>query len=142
MKVSYVQRWNLEIPDTQTPTGDVSSAPCKQSHYTHTSINLLKVRVLIGFSGYTAVPPSTISPTSVSVSFIPSPTASDPTPLRLLTNGEPEAFIDEERASVILAEEDLEVEIDLGGGNEEAKVWTCDFSHVSALFLHSIVEIS
>ena len=48
-----------------------------------------------------------------------------------MTNGEPEAYIDEERAAVILKEEDLEVEIDLGSGEEEARVWTCDFSHVS-----------
>jgi len=48
-----------------------------------------------------------------------------------LTNGEPKAYIDEERAAVILKEEDLEVEIDLGSGEEEARVWTCDFSHVS-----------
>jgi glutamate N-acetyltransferase/amino-acid N-acetyltransferase len=48
-----------------------------------------------------------------------------------LTNGEPEPSIDEERAAEILKEEDLEVEIDLGNGAEEAEVWTCDFSHVS-----------
>jgi len=82
-------------------------------------------------SGYTSLPASTISPTSVSVSFIPPPSAADTTPLKLLTNGEPESFIDEDRAAVILKEEDLEVEIDLGNGQEEARVWTCDFSHVS-----------
>ena len=82
-------------------------------------------------SGYTSLPPSTISPTSVSVSFIPPSTATNTTPLKLLTNGEPEANIDEERAAEILKEEDLEVEIDLGNGAEEAEVWTCDFSHVS-----------
>lgn len=87
-------------------------------------------QTLITQSGYTPLPPSTISPEKVSVSFIPSPTSSDTTPLRLLTNGEPEPNIDEGRASVILSEEDLEVEVDLGGGNEEARVWTCDFSHV------------
>ncbi|TYJ58462.1 arginine biosynthesis ArgJ, mitochondrial [Cryptococcus floricola] len=70
-----------------------------------------------------------IIPSRVSVSFIPAPSVADSTPLRLLTNGEPEANIDEERASVILKEEDLEVEVDLGDGNEEARVWTCDFSH-------------
>ncbi|WWD18521.1 arginine biosynthesis bifunctional protein ArgJ, mitochondrial [Kwoniella shandongensis] len=79
--------------------------------------------------GYTPLSPNPISPTKVSVTFIPSSTLSDSTPLRLLTNGEPEPNIDEARASTILAEEDLEVEIDLGDGNEEAKVWTCDFSH-------------
>lgn len=82
-------------------------------------------------SGYTSLPPSTISPTSVSVSFIPTSTATNTTPLKLLTNGEPEANIDEERAAEILKEEDLEVEINLGNGTEEAEVWTCDFSHVS-----------
>jgi hypothetical protein len=65
------------------------------------------------------------------VSFIPPTTSADPTPLKLLTNGEPEPAIDEERASVILAEEDLEVLIDLGvEGGQSAKYWTCDFSHV------------
>lgn len=66
------------------------------------------------------------------MSFVPSAGVSDPTPLRLLTNGEPEANIDEARASVILAEEDLEVVVDLGEKEgAEARVWTCDFSHVS-----------
>lgn len=68
----------------------------------------------------------------MTVSFVPSSTASNDTPLRLLTNGEPEPNIDEARASEILAEEDLEVVVDLGQeGGEEARVWTCDFSHVS-----------
>ncbi|WVO12649.1 arginine biosynthesis bifunctional protein ArgJ, mitochondrial [Cryptococcus depauperatus] len=78
--------------------------------------------------GYTATS-HPIIPDRVSVSFIPSPTLTDSTPLRLLTHGEPEADLDEKRASVILAEEDLKVEIDLGNGTEEANVWTCDFSH-------------
>jgi len=72
-----------------------------------------------------------INPTSVSVAFHPPSTASNPAPIRLLTNGEPEADIDEARASEILAEEDLMVVVDLGNGSAEARVWTCDFSHVS-----------
>ena len=69
----------------------------------------------------------------MTVSFVPSAGVPDSTPLRLLTNGEPEANIDEARASEILAEEDLEVVIDLGvKGGDEARVWTCDFSHVRA----------
>ncbi|WVR06429.1 arginine biosynthesis bifunctional protein ArgJ, mitochondrial [Kwoniella sp. DSM 27419] len=78
--------------------------------------------------GYTDSP-APINPTTVSVSFIPPATSANTACLRLLTNGEPEADIDESRASEILAEEDLEVEIDLGQGQEEARVWTCDFSH-------------
>lgn len=85
-------------------------------------------------SGYTDVPEGTISPTSVSVSFIPPSKSSNPTPLRLLTNGEPEPSIDESRASELLAEEDLDILVDLGvEGGEAAKYWTCDFSHVSSI---------
>ncbi|GHJ89670.1 hypothetical protein NliqN6_6072 [Naganishia liquefaciens] len=80
--------------------------------------------------GYTNLPAGTISPTSVSVSFIPPKGSPNPTPLQLLTNGEPEPNIDEARGSEILAEEDLEILIDLGvKGGEGAKYWTCDFSH-------------
>lgn len=80
--------------------------------------------------GYTDVPSNSFTPTSVSVSFIPPSTASNTTPLRLLTNGEPEANIDEARASEILAETDLEILVDLGKqGGESAKYYTCDFSH-------------
>jgi glutamate N-acetyltransferase / amino-acid N-acetyltransferase len=43
--------------------------------------------------------------------------------------GEPET-VDEERASKILAEEQLEIEVDLGlGGGFEARYFTCDFSY-------------
>lgn len=80
-------------------------------------------------SGYADVPAGAIDPFKVSVTFIPAPSCADKTPLRLLTKGEPEAYIDEARASVILAEEDLEIDIDLGNGEAEAQFWTCDFSH-------------
>lgn len=80
-------------------------------------------------SGYTDIPEGTVDPTKVSVQFIPAGKLKGEAPLRLLKNGEPEPEIDEARASVILAEEDLEVLIDLGAGSAESKVWTCDFSH-------------
>lgn len=73
-----------------------------------------------------------LDPSRVSVSFIPAATLSDTTPLKLLTRGEPET-VDEERAKVILSEEDLEIKVELGIGNESAVYWTCDLSHVSAL---------
>ncbi|KAH1493919.1 hypothetical protein KXV92_002751 [Aspergillus fumigatus] len=84
--------------------------------------------------GYTqGVAPGTVVPERTSVSFKPV----DGSPvLKLLVNGEPEQ-VDEERASVILQEEDLEIVVDLGGGEkgeqglggEEAVYWFCDFSH-------------
>lgn len=51
-------------------------------------------------------------------------------PLPVLVNGEPEN-VDEERAKVILSEEEFEVRVTLGIGKEEARYWTCDFSYVS-----------
>lgn len=84
--------------------------------------------------GYTqGVQDGTVVPERTSVSFRPV----DGSPiLKLLVNGEPES-VDEERASVILQNEDLEIEVDLGGGEkgaagcggEDAVYWFCDFSH-------------
>lgn len=78
-----------------------------------------------------------LDPTLVSVSFVPSPTSSNPTPLLVLENGEP-VGVDEERASEILGEEEFEIRVDLGGqgvgGSEAARYWTCDFSYVSHLW--------
>ena len=107
-------------------TGAAFSARCKLASLTSAGSSLR-------FSGYTPLPPSSINPSRISVSFIPSPSASNPKPLRLLTQGEPEPHIDETRASEILSEEDLIVEVDLGDGQDEAKVWTCDFSHVKPI---------
>jgi glutamate N-acetyltransferase/amino-acid N-acetyltransferase len=48
--------------------------------------------------------------------------------LLLVRDGAP-FEIDEERASVILAEDEITFALDLGMGKEEATVWTCDLSH-------------
>ena len=64
-----------------------------------------------------------------SVSFVPTDGSQI---LQLLVKGEPQ-LVDEARAAEILAVEDLEILVDLGGGErggkEEANYWTCDFSH-------------
>lgn len=65
-----------------------------------------------------------IVPERTSVSFVP---AGAPE-LRLLVNGEPQA-VDEERASEILEEEDLEILVRLGTGDKQTTHWTCDLSH-------------
>ena len=64
-----------------------------------------------------------IVPDRTSVSFIPSDGSLE---LKLLVNGEPE-IVDEVRAAEILAHEDLEILVRLGGGTEEATYWTCDY---------------
>lgn len=115
------------------PLRGVSCASSVSINSLLSPLNHTRSLLLMYDSGYTNLPEGTISPTSVTVSFVPTAGVTDPTPLRLLTNGEPEPNIDEARASVILAEEDLEVVVDLGvKGGDEARVWTCDFSHVSA----------
>jgi glutamate N-acetyltransferase/amino-acid N-acetyltransferase len=84
--------------------------------------------------GYTqGVADGTVVPERTSVSFRP---VDGSEVLKLLVNGEPES-VDEERASVILQNEDLEIVVDLGGGEkgdagcggEDAVYWFCDFSH-------------
>ena len=48
--------------------------------------------------------------------------------LLLFKDGAPHD-VDEERASEILAEKEIEILVDLGLGDAEATVWTCDLSH-------------
>lgn len=66
-----------------------------------------------------------IAPEQTSVSFVPTDGSPE---LKLLVNGEPEQ-VNEERASEILAMEDLEIVVRLGTGKKSAVHWTCDFSH-------------
>jgi glutamate N-acetyltransferase/amino-acid N-acetyltransferase len=84
--------------------------------------------------GYTqGVAEGVVVPERTSVSFRP---VDGSETLKLLVDGEPES-VDEERASAILQNEDLEIEVDLGGGEqgaagcggEDAVYWFCDFSH-------------
>lgn len=48
--------------------------------------------------------------------------------LHLFKNGEPHE-INEEVAAEILEKEDLLIHVDLGMGNEELSMYTCDLSH-------------
>lgn len=74
-------------------------------------------------TGYAGVD---VEPTKTNVSFIPNDGSAE---LKLLVNGEPEN-VDEERASVILSEEDVTIRVSLGtGGGQSTEFWTCDFSH-------------
>ncbi|KAK7414709.1 Arginine biosynthesis bifunctional protein ArgJ, mitochondrial [Neonectria punicea] len=66
-----------------------------------------------------------ISSDRTSVSFVPTDGSPE---FKLLVDGEPEQ-VNEERASEILAMEDLEIVVRLGTGDKSAVHWTCDFSH-------------
>jgi glutamate N-acetyltransferase/amino-acid N-acetyltransferase len=50
-------------------------------------------------------------------------------PLHVLVKGEPE-IVDEARASEVIGQSKITIEIDLGIGEESATYWTCDLSHV------------
>lgn len=90
-------------------------------------------RILCAIGYADGVKPGTVVPERTSVRFRPVDGSAD---LDLVINGEPEQ-VDEERASVILQDEDLEIVVDLAGGEqgekgsggEEAVYWFCDFSH-------------
>ncbi|CCH59894.1 hypothetical protein TBLA_0C00780 [Henningerozyma blattae CBS 6284] len=64
----------------------------------------------------------------ISVSFVTTDN-SEPKELKLVINGVPQLNLDEERASQMLALEDLEVLVDLNTGTETAQFWTCDLTH-------------
>lgn len=74
--------------------------------------------------------PEVVIPEKTNVSFIPceNSKSKDEGILKLLVDGEPET-VDEARAARLLEDEDLEIDIDLKNGSEEAKYWFCDFSH-------------
>lgn len=90
-------------------------------------------RILCAIGYAQGVAPGTVVPERTSVSFKP---VGGSAILRLLMNGEPEQ-VDEERASAILQDENLEIVVDLGGGEsgekgcggEDATYYFCDFSH-------------
>lgn len=90
-------------------------------------------RILCAVGYSQGVREGVVVPERTSVSFRP---VDGSPPLQLLVGGEPE-MVNEERASAILQNEDLEIEVDLGGGEmgangcggEDAVYWFCDFSH-------------
>jgi len=80
---------------------------------------------LISEPGHDVTPVPEIVPETTNVSFIPTDGSAE---LKLLVDGEPED-VDEARAAEILEMEDLEILVRLGTGKEEARYWTCDYSH-------------
>lgn len=72
--------------------------------------------------GHSGIP---VDAEKVSVDFIPADGSEN---LKLMIKGEPEV-VDEARALEILKMEDLNIEVDLGLGESDAKFWTCDLSH-------------
>jgi glutamate N-acetyltransferase/amino-acid N-acetyltransferase len=76
--------------------------------------------------GYAPGSAKHVKPERVSVTF--SSPAQPNQPLPVLRNGEP-IPVDEAFAAQLLRNEDINIHVDLGLGEGEATMWTCDFSH-------------
>ena len=117
------------FPDTKLIASSIARDPLVKTALYGKDANWGRILCAIGYTqGLSSS--DTVNPASTSVSFVPTDGSA---PLKLVINGEPEA-VDEMRAAQILAEEDLEILVDLGGGaggagKEEASYWFCDFSH-------------
>lgn len=117
------------FPDTKLIASSIARDPLVKTALYGKDANWGRILCAIGYTqGLSSS--KTVIPARTSVSFVPTDGSE---PLKLVINGEPEA-VDETRAAQILAEEDLEILVDLGGGadgtgKEEASYWFCDFSH-------------
>jgi len=117
------------LTDTKKIASSVARDPLVKTALYGKDANWGRILCAIGYTqGLSS--PDTVVLDSTSVSFVPTDGTET---LKLVVNGEPES-VDETRAAQILAEEDLEILINLGGGRngdgkEEANYWFCDFSH-------------
>lgn len=116
--------------DAQKIASTIARSPLVKTALYGKDANWGRILCAVGYTD--GLSPGTVVPEKTSVSFVP---ADGSEALKLLVRGEPET-VDETRAGKILEEEDLEILVDLGGGEEgrgkeEASYWFCDFSHVS-----------
>lgn len=107
--------------DAKQVASTIARSPLVKTALYGRDANWGRILCATGYSGVAGVVPE-----KTNVSFVPTDGTAE---LKLLVNGEPEN-VDEERASEILAMEDLEIRVSLGtGGGQEAAYYTCDFSH-------------
>lgn len=123
------------FPDTKLIASSIARDPLVKTALYGKDANWGRILCAIGYTQGLSSSPETVVPSRTSVSFVPvsDDGSGGSEPLKLVVNGEPEA-VDEGRAAQILAQEDLEILVDLGGGadgtgREEGSYWFCDFSH-------------
>lgn len=106
--------------DAKKVAESISTSPLVKTALYGKDANWGRILCATGYAG------AQVEPSKTNVSFVPN----DGTPeLKLLINGEPEN-VDEERASLILQDEDVNIRVSLGtGGGHSTEFWTCDFSH-------------
>ncbi|KAL8927947.1 MAG: hypothetical protein Q9208_002022 [Pyrenodesmia sp. 3 TL-2023] len=116
------------FPDARRIASSIARSPLVKTALYGKDANWGRILCAIGYTD--GISPGAVVPEKTSVSFVPTDESES---LQLLVKGEPEA-VDEVRAAQILENEDLEILVDLGGGEreegrEEASYWFCDFSH-------------
>ncbi|CAA22204.1 acetyl-CoA:L-glutamate N-acetyltransferase [Schizosaccharomyces pombe] len=105
--------------DAALVASTISNSALVKTAFFGEDANWGRILCAVGYSGAAVNPPAT------TVSFIP---ADGTEPLKLLVNGEPQN-VDETRASEILSQDELTVDVDLGCGPYAKTNWTCDFSY-------------
>ncbi|KAI4264301.1 MAG: hypothetical protein L6R42_000591 [Xanthoria sp. 1 TBL-2021] len=114
--------------DAQKIASTIARSPLVKTALYGKDANWGRILCAVGYTD--GLSPGAVVPEETSVTFVPTDGSEM---LKLLVRGEPED-VDEKRAAKILEEEDLEILVDLGGGErgkgtEEASYWFCDFSH-------------
>ncbi|KAL9640901.1 MAG: hypothetical protein Q9204_000521 [Flavoplaca sp. TL-2023a] len=114
--------------DAQKIASTIARSPLVKTALYGKDANWGRILCAVGYTD--GLSPGAVVPEKTSVSFVPTDGSEA---LKLLVRGEPES-VDEKRAAKIIDEEDLEIWVDLGGGEdgkgmEEASYWFCDFSH-------------
>lgn len=115
---------SLSYKDAKSISSSIANSALFKTAMYGKDANWGRILCAIGYSDVSS--DKSILPEKTSVTFVPNDGSE---PLKLLVNGEPEE-VDEARASEILQDEDINIEIDLGtGGGQEASFWTCDLTH-------------
>ncbi|CAX40750.1 amino-acid acetyltransferase (n-acetylglutamate synthase) (ags), putative [Candida dubliniensis CD36] len=114
----------LSYKDAKSIASSIANSSLFKTAMYGKDANWGRILCAIGYANVTSA--NSVIPEKTSVKFVPVDGSDH---LNLLVNGEPEQ-VDEERASEILQNEDLIVEVNLGtNGGQNADFWTCDLSH-------------
>ncbi|TPX69627.1 hypothetical protein SpCBS45565_g02267 [Spizellomyces sp. 'palustris'] len=104
--------------EAKTIASTIATSPLVKTAIYGKDANWGRIVCAVGYSG---IP---ITPNKVNL-YVGSPTSEF---LHLFKDGAP-FDVDEDKAAAILENEDIIVRVELGLGSEEAKMYTCDFSH-------------
>jgi glutamate N-acetyltransferase/amino-acid N-acetyltransferase len=122
----------LSETDARAIASSIARSPLVKTALYGKDANWGRILCAIGYTSpeLLSSPADSVIPARTNVSFIPAETSAsrDEGVLKLLVDGEPQR-VDEARASRLLEDEDLIVDVDLGVGQAEGTYWTCDFSH-------------